>query len=46
VLEGIDEAALPDARVRAVELMEPLREPGGGYAVRQAIRFTLATAPA
>jgi ubiquinone/menaquinone biosynthesis C-methylase UbiE len=46
VLEGIDEAALPDARACAVELMEPLREPGGGYAVRQAIRYTLATAPA
>ena len=42
-LEAIDEAELPEVRARAVELMERLREPGGGYTIRQEIRYTLAT---
>ena len=46
VLEAIDEARLPEAKARAVELLEPVREPGGGYTVRQKIRYTLATKPA
>jgi ubiquinone/menaquinone biosynthesis C-methylase UbiE len=45
-LEAIDEAELPEARARAVELMEHLREPGGGYTIRQEIRYTLATTAA